>query len=354
MKPVFRLLRRTGVFYSFNTVSGERRSLRTRDRQEATALLAARTQAEAQPVLNFKMARVYLAASDPKAITRTWHDVLDCMIESKRGENRARWARMDRHRPLGTLWKKVVIQTTAEDLWHCLNSGTVTTNKFLRVIRNFALDLGWLPNLLIPARRWPVVKYGVKRAITPKEHSQIITRETNPERRAFYELAWYTGASQTDLANLTGSTIDWNERKITFVRKKTDTPVIQFFGRETEKILITLPRDGYLFPYLQKVRASDRATEFAQRCGGLRITGATLHSYRYAWAERAAKCGYPERHAMRALGHASKAVARAYAKRAEICVPPLEEYEKENRKVISFNPLDDQDSSLERAPNARA
>ena len=40
----------------------------------------------------------------------------------------------------------------------------------------------------------------------------------------------------------------------------------------------------------------------------------TLHSYRYAWAERAKTVGYPERFAQAALDHNSKAVHRAYAK----------------------------------------
>lgn len=35
------------------------------------------------------------------------------------------------------------------------------------------------------------------------------------------------------------------------------------------------------------MRAGDRATEFRQRCRQLGIKGVTLHSYRYAWAERA-------------------------------------------------------------------
>jgi integrase len=52
-----------------------------------------------------------------------------------------------------------------------------------------------------------------------------------------------------------------------------------------------------------------------------------LHSYRYAWAERAAACAYPERYAQQALGHASKAVHRAYAKKAHVMLPPLDEYE---------------------------
>ena len=76
------------------------------------------------------------------------------------------------------------------------------------------------------------------------------------------------------------------------------------------------------------MRASDRATEFKQRCRGLNIKGVTLHSYRYAWAERAKTAGYPERFAQEALGHNSQAVHRTYAKRGEVLLPPLEDYEK--------------------------
>jgi integrase len=58
------------------------------------------------------------------------------------------------------------------------------------------------------------------------------------------------------------------------------------------------------------------------------ITGVTLHSYRYAWAERAKTAGYPERFAQEALGHKSQAVHRSYAKRAKMLLPTLEDYEK--------------------------
>ena len=75
------------------------------------------------------------------------------------------------------------------------------------------------------------------------------------------------------------------------------------------------------------MRANDRATEFRQRCQGLNIQGVSLHSYRYAWAERALQCGYPERFAQQALGHNSKAVHHAYAKHAEVTVPSLEDWE---------------------------
>jgi hypothetical protein len=185
MKAMYRLIRRSGIFYSFETATGKWESLGTRDRAEAMQELAAKNQARQQPALNLKMARVYLSASDPKAITRTWRDVLNSLTASKRGENKPRWERMDRHRPLSTLWSKVVIETTAEDFWTCLDAGTVTTNKFLRIIRNFAIDLGWLPHPLIPGWQWPPVHYGAKRAITVDEHRRILEREKNEERRRY-------------------------------------------------------------------------------------------------------------------------------------------------------------------------
>lgn len=75
-----------------------------------------------------------------------------------------------------------------------------------------------------------------------------------------------------------------------------------------------------------------------RRCEGLGIRGITLHSYRYAWAERAKVSGYPERFAQLALGHNIKAVHRAYAKQAQVTVPPLDEYERWHKegKLIPF------------------
>jgi len=50
--------------------------------------------------------------------------------------------------------------------------------------------------------------------------------------------------------------------------------------------------------------------------------------HEYAWAERAKVTGMPERFAQEALGHNSKAVHRAYAKRALMRIPSLEDYER--------------------------
>jgi integrase len=127
---------------------------------------------------------------------------------------------------------------------------------------------------------------------------------------------------------LKGEDVDWQDGTVSFVRKKTGVPVIVHLGTEALNLFKDLPAEGMLFPYLSRVRAGDRATEFGSRCRQLGITGVTLHSYRYAWAERAKTVGYPERFAQEALGHNSKAVHRAYAKRALMKIPSLEDYEQ--------------------------
>ena len=79
-----------------------------------------------------------------------------------------------------------------------------------------------------------------------------------------------------------------------------------------------------------------RATiEFKRAGKRLGIAGVTLHSYRYAWAERAKTCGYPERFAQTALGHNSRAVHEAYAGGAIPTCPPLDDYERaKNNKIV--------------------
>jgi integrase len=175
---------------------------------------------------------------------------------------------------------------------------------------------------------WPKVKFKEKRAITLEEHQRIIAAEVNPERKTLYQLCWHLGASQGDIASLRGEDVDWTNNTVGFTRKKSGVPVLVHLGADALNVFKDLPAEGVLFPYLSRVRAGDRATEFGQRCRQLGITGITLHSYRYAWAERAKVAGYPERFAQEALGHNSKAVHRAYAKRALMKIPSLEEYEE--------------------------
>jgi integrase len=96
---------------------------------------------------------------------------------------------------------------------------------------------------------------------------------------------------------------------------------------EAAGILETLPRWGPLFPCIARIQENHRAKIFVKRLRTVGITGVSLHSYRYAWAERAKTIGMPERFAQQALGHSSKAFTRAYSKKAKVIVPSLEDYE---------------------------
>lgn len=91
--------------------------------------------------------------------------------------------------------------------------------------------------------------YGEKRGIALEEHRRIIARETNPERRDFYELLWFLGSSQTDLASLHGEDVNWEDRLIHYRRKKSGSDATPRFGVQAAAILARRPKTGSLFPY---------------------------------------------------------------------------------------------------------
>ena len=333
MKTRFRLIfrgERGHQYYCVDTVTGKRQSLQTKDRDAAEQIVLAKNQSLRQPVLNLQIARAYLAGTDSGLTTRTWLHALNCLAGTKQGANLHRWHTVAKDKALASLLPRVIIETSGETLLQAMQSklATVSTNVFLRRLHNFCMDMNWLPWPLIPKRQWPVVKYAEKRAITLEEHLKILAAEGNAERKLLYQLCWHLGASQGDIANLKGEDVDWQDGSVSFTRKKTGVAVIVHLGKEALNLLKDLTSEGALFPNLCKVRAGDRATEFRSRCKQLAIAGVTLHSYRYAWAERAKTVGYPERFAQEALGHNSKAVHRAYAKRALMKLPSLEEYEQ--------------------------
>ncbi len=331
MKTRYRLIRRGlrgGAFYCVDTTTGKRTSLRTGSEEEARQVIEAKNQALRQPVLNLQIAKAYLAGTDNGVATRTWQHALDALIAMKQGNNQLRWRTAAKDKAFVPLLGRVIIETQGELLLQVLQHGKVSTNVYLRRLHNFCADMGWLAWPLIPKRQWPAVKFKEKRAITLEEHRRIIAAEVNPERKALYQLCWHLGASQGDIASLQGEDVDCENGTVSFTRKKTGVAVIVHLGAAALDLLKDLPGEGPLLPYLASVRAGDRATEFGQRCRRLGINGVTLHSYRYAWAERAKVCGYPERFAQEALGHSSKAVHRAYAKGAHMKLPSLQEYEE--------------------------
>jgi len=116
---------------------------------------------------------------------------------------------------------------------------------------------------------------------------------------------------------------------------KTGSQAMIHFGDSVAEILRGRPQVGLLFPQVSKWKESDRGKAFIRRCRLVGVSGVSLHSYRYAWAERAKTCGYPERFAQEALGHNSKAVHRAYARKAKVAIPSLEEFESKASRTLS-------------------
>lgn len=338
MKTRFRLIHRGergGQFYLVDSETGKRVSLKTKDRDAAEQIVLAKNQALRQPTLNLQIAKAYLAGTDNGVTTRTWQHAIESLTSTKLDANKERWQRVVKDPAIIPLLPLVLIETKGEALLRAMQAGTVSTNVFLRRLHNFCVDMNWLPWPLIPKRQWPTVRCKEKRAITLDEHQKIIGAEVNPERKLLYQLCWHLGGSQGDIAHLKGEDVDWTNNTISFTRKKTGVPVIVHLGSEALNLLKDLPSEGPLLPYLSRVRAGDRATEFKQRCQQLGIKGVTLHSYRYSWAERAKTVGYPERFAQEALGHNSKAVHRAYAKRALMKLPSLEEYEQQSAAKVA-------------------
>ena len=339
MQLQFGLIRRPwGVYYLKNKTTGEQTSLKTKDKAEAQRLLQAQNDALSQPHFNLALARVYINGADPKLGSRTWQEVMEHIVAKKTDETRRRWEVAIKDKNFDCIRNLPVAETRPEHFDRALADAKVSTNVYLRRIHNHALGMEWLLKSVIPRLQWPKPIFKQKRSITATEHAAIVARELNDERRDFYELLWHTGASQTDAACLTAEDINWNTRTIAYTRKKLKSrgssvkPALLRFGDEVAAILQRRPQAGPLFPYLRTVRPGDRATEFKQRCEGLKITGVSLHSYRYAWAERALQCGYPERFAQQALGHNSKAVHHAYSKHAEVTVPSLDDWEKQWKK----------------------
>ncbi|HVM51130.1 MAG TPA: tyrosine-type recombinase/integrase [Candidatus Acidoferrum sp.] len=335
MNNRYRVFRRGwGTYYCEDLVTKKQQSLHTRDKDEAYRLVAAKNETEKLPAFSLHLARVYWKAGDPAAGTRTWQTVMDELVKLKRNANQRRWLTAIEDKAFDSVRNLPILETRSEHFLKVLHQGSVSTNNYLRRLHNFALDMSWLPWPVLPKRQWPPIRYKEKRAVTQAEHELIVSRETNAEMKSFLWCCWHLGGAQSDVAHLEAKHIDWASRVVSFFRSKTGRAQIIHFGAGLAEVLQGLPQDGLLFPRLAGMDEKHRASLFQRACRRVKIKGVSLHSYRYAWAERAKIAGYPERFAQEALGHNSKAVHRAYAKKAQVILPALEDFEK---KIIQFN-----------------
>lgn len=339
VKLKYRLFRRrNGVFYWQANDSSKQGTLRTNDRHEAERLINAMNESHREPIINLSLARAYLVAHDPKMTTRTWRDVMNELATHGILSTQQTYARHFRSKAFDALRSRPLAQTTAEELLTVLHSNGNCVAHYLRRLHSFAINLGWLAWPILANRAWPKIYRQGKRAITAEEHRAIMASEKNPERRAYYELLYETGAAQTDAANLTVENIDWPNRVLIYQRQKLgpdSEPARLMIGDKLGALLKSLNAQYDLFPNIKRTSSNHRSSDFWHRCRRAGVHGVSLHSYRHAWAQRAKACGYPQRFAQAALGHGSRAVHEAYAKSAIVLCPALDQYELEpNKKII--------------------
>ena len=212
MRQRYRLYKRKngGRYYIHDDVTGKQESLGTNDRATALRFFHSRKEAEQQPAVNLQIARAYLAASDPQIATRDWQFVMDELVKLKKDQTQHRWQTAIKDKAFDSIRHQPLLETRPEHFLRVLEAGKVSTNVYLRRIHNFALDMTWLPWPVLAKKRWPAVEFKEKRGITLAEHLAIVARENNPERKAFYKLAWHLGASQSDLAFLEAENVDWD------------------------------------------------------------------------------------------------------------------------------------------------
>jgi integrase len=301
------------------------------------------------------MAKTYLAAQDPKMLTRTWADVMERFCNRANDKTRMRHERVVRTKSMKFLKSKRLIETTADDFFEALKLGSNSTIAFLQTMHNDALGMGWIPAPILPRKMWPKMKKKEKRAITEAEHITLMAA-VDDEWRLYFQLLWFIGAAQTDAANLTNANIDWKNRVLKYDRQKLNgrslPPACLVIGKTLEEIIHQLPSTGCLFPAISKMDDRSRSCFMWKLCKRVGIKGVSLHSYRYSWAERAKVAGIPQRWAQAALGHNSKAVHDAYARNALVVCPPVDEYQEKFVQVNTATPISPAQNQTQQAINA--
>lgn len=325
----YSLIHRThGVFYAHHKITGLRHSLRTRDKRRAVELLNALNADDEDRQHCEEMALAYQRKAGRTVSKKTWGEAMDecSSVAGKTESTRLRHRVAYKSKDFKPLLSLPINKTHPDDFRNILKCGKSSVAKYLRKVQGFALSQGWLTVPLVPSNQMRVLRQKEPRAITEAEYGRILAAEHNPEKKAFYRMLWGIGAAQIDCANLRAENFDRKTKVITYRRRKTGCICRLGLSDSLVALLETLPHTGFLFPTLQKLSSSTRGCEFRRRCRskGVQAKGITLHSFRYSWAERAARAGYTIREAQAALGHRSEVVAMAYAKNAEIVCPALQ------------------------------
>jgi integrase len=317
MKNTYKLFQRKKKWYLETITTRKRKSLRTESKEEAEKILKHLNYAKNESALSFVIAKEILRTADSNYALRTWQNVFEGFSNQGSDSTKERKKRAFRRGGrFESIREKLLIETSAEDFDGIIKFGEISTTNYLKQAQTYALDRRWLLEpILNPKQIHTPKRKREPRGITWEEHQRILSHEKNVERANYYRVIFLTGAAQTDAANLRREDFNSQQGILRYNRKKTGRPCSLSIGEELRDLLEWLPNEGFLFPSVQSVGYRQRAQEFRRRTRLLGIAGITLHSYRYAFAERAAEAGIPERLVSGALGH-SLAVHRAYAKNA--------------------------------------
>ena len=158
-----------GMWYAFDNLTGNSISLKTRVKIEAEKKVAAMNEIERVPSISLGLAKVYLNATDPKLVTRTWQDVMEHIVVREKDETRHRWETAIKDKNFDCIRNRRVVETRPEHF-------------------DQALGMEWLLKSVIPRLLWPKPVFKDKRAITAEEHAAIVMAEVNQERKVFYQL----------------------------------------------------------------------------------------------------------------------------------------------------------------------
>lgn len=146
MQDRYWMFQRKGVFYAQDKLSGKQKSLKTRDAAAARRMFSGLNQATEQPQMNLAMAKVYLSCKSDEMLSRTWDDVMKEMEQAYTGPTLVRWKTQIRSAPFQGLRKLALLHTESSHFLAVLRHPRAgsSTQKWLRILHNRALDLGWI------------------------------------------------------------------------------------------------------------------------------------------------------------------------------------------------------------------
>ncbi len=334
----------------------------TREQAEEIADIQFGNTDDSNSMHHMKSAEAHLMKCNPEWVTITWDDVAQRKIKGPR-------SRVGGGKAIGTTkvqisswnnkcWDKLrhkrCIDTVPRDFTDAVSSGRAGVVNFGRQLHSYAMDHRLIPYAIMGSEMWPKYKTGkMSRTITEEEHLKIIKfiqddklktftqytrRHPNTTRKQWRDewenwlwFLWWTGASNTDAANMKAENIDWKKRVLEYKRQKWVRPekhaparVAISKGGSLERLLKKLPKKGFLFPLLSRCVGGDRASTVGIFAEWVGIEHVTPHGYRFAFAERAKEMGMSAEDRMTTLGHKEFLQTSHYDQEAQVIPASIE------------------------------